>query len=443
LATDGYAATLYGWVQRLAPACNVRDLSRLVQLVELAYSYQPDRDNPRLRTDEFVTLVEGRRVESPTSARVRVMTVHQAKGLQFDIVVLPELDVRLGGQPPPIIAGRPSPGEPWDCVCRYVPSEIQPLLPRRLADLCGQQTARVIEESLCVLYVALTRAVHALHLIIAPARESEKNLPATLSGVLRGALAPDAKPQPLAILYEHGDAEWGRGITHGAPSVGLTVVDEPLTVRLAPSRKQHRGWEHRSPSQLEGGPKIDLARHLRLDQSGAMARGTLMHAWFQQIGWLDDGPPDEAVLREIAGRPEFRGLDSMALLADFRRTLTAPAVAQALCKANYQQPDMTAPQLRLLRERPFALRDGDAILSGTFDRLVVRYEGAEPRAADVLDFKSDSIRDDDPTAIQVRTEFYRPQLEAYRRAAAMLFGLDPSQVSARLIFTGPGVVVTL
>jgi ATP-dependent exoDNAse (exonuclease V) beta subunit len=371
------------------------------------------------------------------------MTVHQAKGLQFDIVVLPELDFRLGGQPPPIIAGRPSPGEPWDCVCRYVPSEIQPLLPRRLAELCSGQTARVIEESLCVLYVALTRAVHALHAIIAPAKESEKNLPATLSGVLRGALAPDAKPQPLAILYEHGDAEWGRSITHGAPPVGLTAVDEPLTVRLAASRKQRRGWEHRSPSQLEGGPKIDLARHLRLDQSGAMARGTLVHAWFQQIGWLDAGLPDEAVLREIAARPEFRGLDTIALLAEFRRALAVPAIAEALCKASYQQSGLTAPQWRLLREWPFALRDGDAILSGTFDRLVVRYERAEPRAADVLDFKTDAIRNDDPTAIQVRSDFYRPQLEAYRRAAAMLFGLDPSQISARLIFTEPGVVVQL
>ena len=37
------------------------------------------------------------------------MTVHQAKGLEFDIVVLPELDVPLIGQPPPFVVHRQTP----------------------------------------------------------------------------------------------------------------------------------------------------------------------------------------------------------------------------------------------------------------------------------------------------------------------------------------------
>ena len=70
-------------------SCDRRDQSRLQQLVELAYEYQPAST---LRTDDFVRLVEQRQVADPSSADVRVMTIHQAKGLEFDIVVLPELD---------------------------------------------------------------------------------------------------------------------------------------------------------------------------------------------------------------------------------------------------------------------------------------------------------------------------------------------------------------
>ena len=41
LLEDGYGATVHTWCQRLAASCDARDLSRLQQLVELAYEYQP------------------------------------------------------------------------------------------------------------------------------------------------------------------------------------------------------------------------------------------------------------------------------------------------------------------------------------------------------------------------------------------------------------------
>ena len=95
LLDDGYGATVYAWARRLAASCDARDLSRLQQLVELAYDYQP---RSTLRTSDFIRLVEQQRIADPTSSDVRVMTIHQAKGLQFDVVFLPELDGELTGQ---------------------------------------------------------------------------------------------------------------------------------------------------------------------------------------------------------------------------------------------------------------------------------------------------------------------------------------------------------
>ncbi len=86
------------------------------------------------------------------------------------------------------------------------------------------------------------------------------------------------------------------------------------------------------------------------------------------------------------------------------------------------------------------LREGDAILSGSIDRLVVLYDGDRPVGADVLDFKTDVLPPGDAAALAARIEFYRPQLAAYRRSAARLLGLDPARVSARLVFTELGAV---
>ena len=44
------------------------------------------------RLAEFVRRVRTERVENPRAAQVRVMTVHGAKGLEFDRVILADLD---------------------------------------------------------------------------------------------------------------------------------------------------------------------------------------------------------------------------------------------------------------------------------------------------------------------------------------------------------------
>ena len=88
LLRDGYGFTLDRWAKALAPSCNALERARLLQMVELGFQWDGDRT---LRPGDFVRLVEKQRVEDPSGARVRVMTVHQSKGLQFDVVVLPNL----------------------------------------------------------------------------------------------------------------------------------------------------------------------------------------------------------------------------------------------------------------------------------------------------------------------------------------------------------------
>lgn len=446
LMDDGYGPTLYAWTKALCSSCDARELSRLLQLVELAYGYETAATT---RTDDFVRLVMQKRVEDPSSADVRVMTFHQSKGLQFDIVVLPELDYRLVGQPPQMVVSRPNPAAPITHVCRYVSKDDLVALPKEFEAMFSSYERQVVEESLCVLYVALTRAIHSLHMIVAPSKPNEKSLPSTAAGVLRVALAGGRLLEPEETAYEHGRSDWCRSAATAASAEAVPAA-APLEIKLAPPpRRATRNLETATPSRLEGGPRVHLSSRLRLEPSQSLDRGTLLHAWFEEIEWLDDGVPEDRVLREIAARLATADLDIAATIGCFRTALSQPAIRSLLersaCAEQWRKLKAKHDPVRyeVRREWPFVVRDGDTILNGQIDRLVVALDGSRALAAEVIDFKSDRLPANDPRAVAARIDLYRPQLEAYRRAAAASLRLPEDRVTSRIAFIEIGTVQTV
>ena len=133
-------------------------------------TYEPNA-SPRLR--DFVRLVREKRVERPQAAPVRVMTVHQAKGLEFDAVVLPELDgqlTRSGGQCVGLVEQL---GTPPAAMTRFLNNKSWHFLPEPWQRAFGDQAAGAMTEALCLMYVAMTRAKQALHIIMQPSRKTD------------------------------------------------------------------------------------------------------------------------------------------------------------------------------------------------------------------------------------------------------------------------------
>ncbi|MEX0702788.1 MAG: UvrD-helicase domain-containing protein [Planctomycetales bacterium] len=461
LLDEGYGRTIYGWVRRLSPHCDDRELSRLLQLVELAYGYDPEAT---VRPRDFVQLVRSQRVESPTAANVRVMTVHQSKGLQFDVVVLPELDASLKGQPPRFVAGRPHPIDPPDRICPYASAAALNFLPASFRTMFSDWETQQVTESLCVLYVALTRAIHALHMVVAP---HDKDPPATFAGVLRAGLLGGKPLEPGTLAFQTPDAGWSPEPPARMARATPSAV-ERLDVRLRPSdARRRRGLERKTPSSLAGGTRVRLADCLRRDD-GATSRGTLFHAWLEEIEWLDDARSDrihavpfdaarEETFRTIARRLEFAG-DIEADLAKLRELLAGPPLATLLSRASYADPAAIGWPAEVVaslvtrhsslvtdcvvhREFPFAVRIDETLVNGIMDRLVlVRREG-KAIAADVIDFKTD--RAPDAAALDAAVKKYAPQLAAYRTAVARTFRLAPERIVTRLAFLEAGKVVNV
>ena len=239
------------------------------------------------------------------------MTIHQSKGLEFDIVVLPELDVpffRGGGEE--ALPFRETPTGPYTRVFPYAPSGIRPLFPE-IEEAYRQHRAAVLRDGLSALYVAMTRARHELHIILKPDGKSGPGTAMTPARIVREALAPGAPAHPDDVLFESGDPGWKKAkaqakaegvVERGESVVEGEVVGEGEVVRgiAAPGRsapllraqpRRLRLLPHRAPSGLGRGTRVDLAERLRIDTAPSLERGSVIHAWCERIEWLDDARP--------------------------------------------------------------------------------------------------------------------------------------------------------
>ncbi|MEX0745436.1 MAG: UvrD-helicase domain-containing protein [Phycisphaeraceae bacterium] len=445
LLSDGYAATLADWTRQVAPACNGRSLTRLLQLVDLAEQYTPMLS---LRPSQFAAYVEATNVEEPTPAPIRVMTVHRAKGLEFDAVVLAELDRALSNRWE-VLVDRPTPTADIAAVYRN-PAKALREQSSQLVEAYDKQRAAQRREDLCSLYVAMTRARHALHMIVKPRRFTAsgkpQNLGLSFGTILRQTLGErDDDFEAGQVLYERGDAGWAEDVpgvgeqasddtAHPeAPSSAGPARGEGRAAALAMPGESRRSWLTVSPSSLESGGRVRGVDLLNLEAGGARQRGTLMHAWCELVGFSDEEPggPDEAALREAAqsitpgaGEPWLR-----EQIDTFRAMLARPAVQAALKRDGADD---------LWRERTFVVREQDRLMRGQFDRVTVHRDGDRATAATLIDFKTDRAAGDRLPAL---VQMYRPQVEAYRRSLAKLLSLDAEKVTTKLVFLEAGEVV--
>lgn len=433
LLTLGYAQTLADWARAAAPSCDARGMTRLTQLIELADTFET---GDALRPSRFVALAESQRVAEPSPAAVRVMTVHGAKGLEFDTVVLAELDKKLSDRAA-LLVERPTPTSDIVGVYRGAAQNVRELDERLKLAGESHRASRLMDD-LCALYVGMTRARQALHMIVKPkkltatGRMSSRGL--CYAAVLCDALG-DAEEtiEGGQVLYEHGAPDWvcKNAKPQAASPEGVSVAGI-ITLSESPDTAR-RFWPTVSPSSRAGGARTAAALlDISTQSQGGKRYGTLIHAWMETVGFIDeDALPTETELRRIAGRV-MPGADAAWLderVAWFNRLLTQPVAQDVLSRQGAAE---------CWRERPFAVYDGKALLRGCFDRVSVFRDGSGKATRAVLvDFKTDSVGEAGTGPLVAH---YQPQIQAYRRAIGKLLHLDDTAVAAKLWFLGADIV---
>ena len=416
----------------------------------------------RLRVENFVKHIRHEfRASDESSAQVRVMTIHQSKGLEFDVVVLPMLFEERGwfGANSEVIVGRDHPTSPINLVSRLVNSDVRNLLPENFRLAFDENRRRVARDNLCVLYVAMTRAIHATHVVMSYGCKTDKP---DNSSVLLSTLHPGDRSE--GPVYTHGDRDWYQKLAK--PKAAEELQDSALqpyylafdatlsAATLAESSPTGRGMERTSPSRLEGGDKVLMSSIFSMmAKDSELQYGNLIHACFELVTWLDEQSPTRRQLKS-----HLRALDMTIDEAEIDRTIDRflklikqPEIVKLLSRQTFlrdhagKQLESTnmifdALRVEVKNERGFAVGINGQLLQGFIDRLVLTYEGDKLLAAEVIDYKTDAVEGE---ALQSRINHYRPQLNAYRQATARFCKLPLERVSAQLVFVAQDLIVDL
>ena len=405
----GFERTVDGWLGRLEAALPPDDLFSRERGRQLAAAARLFDATGSRDVAEFAEFAERYAVrESDTAGVVRVMTIHKAKGLGFDLVILPDLEGKtLAQRDAKKLAVQRAPDRSVEWVLHLPSRDLYGPDPV-LSGYVEAAEADACYENFCLLYVAMTRAKRAMVVVTEPVGTSKSpNFPRLLQ-------------ETLGETWAAGDPSWYEKLPHAeapAPRQGL-VADPNLLAGRAARRRAVR------PSATDGGT-VDASRLFSLptDRDRGAPFGTAVHALFAEVEWAGLGEIDT-----LAAAWSSRGTAGEEALACLR----APELAEIWSRPAQSGGGCTA---EVWRERSFEAVRGENWITGTFDRVIVERDAAgRAIRATVFDFKTDRI-ETGGLAVAATLDRHRPQLELYRQAAALLTGLDPAAVACELVLT--------
>ncbi|MGE0482527.1 MAG: UvrD-helicase domain-containing protein [Gammaproteobacteria bacterium] len=348
----------------------------------------------------------------PDGHAVQVMTVHRAKGLEFDHVILPGLGRTPRAEDKPLLAWR----EELDQAGR--PALVVAPLPRQRSGplydyLRASATAEAREEAVRLLYVALTRARRQVHLFGHAARDTS-GLPVPRQGSF------------LALLWPAVGAAFRERVA-SLPDVGSTVggASVPPAPLLRAAADALPAWLPPPPATPPGEAAVEF------DWAGIDARhvGTVTHRLLQDWGQRRERPPLAVWLETARGfaRAQLRALGMAAARVDDAVEEVIAGLAAALA----------GERARWLFEPGHAEAAAELALgwtsAGEVRRLVIDRTFVDAAGTRwIVDFKTGTHAGGDlPGWLDAEQARYRPQLERY---AAAMAALEPRPIRLGLFF---------
>jgi len=361
---------------------------------------------------ELESMLDLERVSSDVNARLQVMTMHRAKGLEFDHVLLYGLGRLPGSGDRRVLSWFDVPGEHGDE--RKV---ISPVGPRN--ELSTDPVHRFIElsearkdryEQARLLYVACTRARKSLHMI--------GHTTVTPDG---SAFKPPARRSLLHLLWPALQPQY-------ANAFGDCVADDSHDdgeVWMSPVlRRFETRWMLPPVSSLPGAPPVSdvsaAEEEVEFYWVGTEARiaGTIVHRWLHVFA-ENRASPDPHLLADY--RPVTRrwlkemGVGDIMIEGIIERVEVALKSTLTDAKGNWVISGDGHAELALT-----GVYEGK-IESVVLDRVRVDNNGAHW----IIDYKTSSHEGGNLAGfLRAETERYRPQLKKYATIYAAYAGTD-------------------
>ena len=375
---------------------------------------------------------------------VQLMTIHKAKGLGFEVVIVPALERSTGSDDSPLITvmerarQAPEAAEEVDEVL-VAPLGQRGDKHRTYTWVQAQRRRRQASERKRVFYVACTRARRTLHLLGIADQAADGTLrPGKHDGLLACAW-PALEPLFVAQRSSAAESAAGQQATPAvierlaagveAPDLPLERVPSNFAARLLATNVTASGTYSRNPEAEPAAPLF--ARPAGSPER--RARGTALHAMLELVAeaWAREGRvTDPALLRHALRRLAGVQLRQAGLAAD-RAEALSPELVRILLAAVASEPGnwILAPHPAAASEWSLSTWSADQSRLRTVRVDRVFRAGVAPltwgeECLWIIDYKSggeaDGITAD--AYVEDQKTLWRPQLEAYGAALRAMRG---------------------
>ncbi|MBI5900221.1 MAG: UvrD-helicase domain-containing protein [Rhodocyclales bacterium] len=364
--------------------------------------------------------------DAEADGHLQLMTIHKAKGLEFDTVILPGLHRPSPLPEPPLLA--------WDSfpLAEGERLVVAPMNRRRRQDeptthdfLQAMERERAANEAARVLYVAVTRAVRHLHLLGVAARKEDGSLAAAPTNSLLAKLWPVVERDfvaanvAAAAVPENDD--------------GMETWFVPPLLRLvAPA----------VPPAWQAPPELSTAASVREDTVDALAAdiGSLVHALLEMVAakpgdWSPAAIParEAGFARWLAGRGW--GATEARAGAEKAARILATTLASADGQWVVRQREDAGAEIAIAR-----VAEGGQHADARVETRVVDRSFVEDGVRWIIDYKTADLGPGaDAARLAAHAENYRPQLENY----AALFAGEGRPLRLAVFFAAHGILSAL
>lgn len=432
-------------------------LANLDKLLEKADEFTGKGFNDLRRFLEFIEkleeaeVVEGEaQTQAETGNAVRLMTIHRSKGLEFPVVILPDLDRQFPISAQGKLAFHKSAG--LGLSIRFGENESYPSsLWQQIRDFDRREELSELKR---VLYVALTRAKQQLIMAGSGASRSKGQTIATANNWMKwfellipldteqplldyqGSKIKITREVPFSTIQAQERSFLAESIAELSKTIPVETVQE-TAVTLLPVGSPAKSFKvtelivfkdcpRRYFWQYQAGLKFELAEegpHDKENPAGDSAGakiGSFLHQVFQSgsTNW-----PEDLWLQTFRGQT---GPESLRLKAELLQMWQ-----------NFRASRFTEAWGKCWDEVPFIMKlDDNQRVEGRFDRLIQTRDGA----LTLVDYKSHRI----PVGeVGKKSVPYFWQLQLYALAIQALWGRLPDQALLYFLYPNQTVAVPL